>query len=244
MTKQTLEPHLGSWIYNLPDESVTELASIFAHLKEVKEQVQIFPEQKNIFRAFKETPYENVKVVVLGQDVYYNEVDEVPVANGLCFSINENIKDPFFIPPSLRNILSEVETDTFPAYFNPERLSLTYKEAWGERLAKQGVFLLNTALTVERNKPEAHCELWSKFTTQVIETLAKKETPIVWMLFGKFAHAYEKYIPKHHMIIKTSHPSPLGAHKQGKDYPAFIGSRCFSTCNMLLEESGQTPIEW
>lgn len=104
--------------------------------------------------------------------------------------------------------------------------------------------LLNTALTVEEGTPEAHCKLWEGFIECVMQVLAAQEKPIVWLLFGRMAHAYEKYIPSHHKVIKTSHPSPLGSTKQGKDYPAFIGSRCFSTCNILLENEGLTPIKW
>lgn len=181
---------------------------------------------------------------MLGQDVYYTEVNDVPVANGFSFAINEKIDDPFFLPPSLRNILAEIQNDVFPMSFDPERLALTYAEEWGQRLADQGVLLLNTALTVEKGHPEAHCKLWENFISIVMQTLAKKEEPVIWMLWGKHAHAYEKFIPSSHKIIKTSHPSPLGATKEGKDYPAFIGSRCFSMCNILLEDNGITPIKW
>lgn len=228
----------------MPEEAFTELQTIFDKLKELKTQVQIFPEQSNIFRAFKSTPLDQVKVVICGMDPYHSVVNEVPVANGFSFAINEKIDDPFFLPPSLRNILAEIQNDVFPMNFDPERLALTYAEEWGQRLADQGVLLLNTALTVEKGHPESHCKLWENFTSIVMQTLAKKEEPVIWMLWGKHAHAIEKYIPSHHKVIKTSHPSPLGATKQGKDYPAFIGSRCFSLCNILLEDNGITPIKW
>lgn len=228
----------------MPEEAFTELQTIFDKLKELKTQVQIFPEQSNIFRAFKSTPLDQVKVVVIGQDPYHNEVNEVPVANGFSFAINEKIDDPFFLPPSLRNILAEIQNDVFPMSFDPERLALTYAQEWGQRLADQGVLLLNTALTVEKGHPEAHCKLWAGFILEVMQVLQKEQRPIVWLLMGKHAHAWVDHIPAHHKIIKTSHPSPLGATKEGKDYPAFIGSRCFSLCNILLEEHGQTPIKW
>lgn len=175
---------------------------------------------------------------------YHSFCKDVPVANGFAFAINEDVEDPFFLPPSLRNIITEIENDIYPMSFNPERLALSYKEEWGSRLAQQGVFLLNTALSVEESTPEAHCLLWKGFIAEVMNVLAAREETVVWLLFGKHAHAYEKYIPDTHRIIKTSHPSPLGANKTGEDFTAFIGSRCFSTCNILLEEHERTPIVW
>lgn len=151
----------------------------------MKTQVQIFPEQQNIFRAFKSTPLDQVKVVVISQDPYYTEVNDVPVANGFCFAINEKIDEPFFLPPSLRNILTEIQNDVFPMSFDPERLALTYAQEWGQRLADQGVLLLNTALTVEKGHPEAHCKLWENFISIVMQALAKKEEPVIWMLWGE-----------------------------------------------------------
>lgn len=243
--RDKLIPFFGeAWINAFSDRALGELDEIFTYLKERKQHATIVPEQKNLFRAFKETPLDQVKVLVLGQDPYHSFAGDVPVANGLAFSINEDVKDVFFLPPSLRNILSEIQNDVYPMSFDPERLSLNYKEEWGSRLTAQGVLLLNTALTVEEGAPEAHCKLWESFIECVMQVLAAQEKSIVWLLFGKHAHAYEQYIPKHHKVIKTSHPSPLGATKQGKDYPAFIGSRCFSTCNILLEADGQTPIKW
>lgn len=180
----------------------------------------------------------------MGQDPYHSLCENIPVANGLSFSINEDIKDVFFQPPSLRNILTEIENDIYPMTFIPERLALSYKEAWGSRLTEQGVFLLNTALTVESGNPNSHNKLWEHFTLKVLEQVAGKEDMVVWILMGKEAQKYESLIPSHHRTLKTSHPSPLGAYKEGKDYPAFIGSRIFSTCNILLEEHGKTSVSW
>ena len=112
----------------MPEKAFAELSNIFDHLRQRKHEATIIPEQKNLFRAFKETPLDQVKVVILGQDPYHSFVGDVTVANGLAFSINEDVKDVFFLPPSLRNILSEIQNDVYPMSFDPERLSLNYKE--------------------------------------------------------------------------------------------------------------------
>jgi uracil-DNA glycosylase len=112
----------------LPEKAFAELSNIFDHLRQRKHEATIIPEQKNIFRAFKETPLDQVKVVICAQDPFHTFVGDVPVANGLAFSINEDVKDVFFLPPSLRNILSEIQNDVYPMSFDPERLALNYKE--------------------------------------------------------------------------------------------------------------------
>lgn len=179
--------------------------------KEYKDKI-IFPNYENIFRAFKLTPYNSVKVVILGQDPYHGENE----ADGLAFSVPTGVKTP----PSLRNILKEIS----------DKRSNTNLEDW----AKQGVFLLNTVLTVEKDKPLSHNNMgWEIFTDSVISSLNKKEK-VIFVLLGKNAQAKRNLIDNKHIILMTSHPSPLSA------YRGFNGSDIFSKINENLKE----PINW
>jgi len=182
----------------------------------------IFPEEDRIFYAFKETPYKSVKVVILGQDPYHGEGE----ANGLCFSVNRGIKKP----PSLKNIYKELYND-----LGIERTDTDLSD-W----AKSGVLLLNTVLTVEKDKPASHKFVrWEEFTDSVIKKLNEKEEPVVFILWGNFAKEKAKYItnPKH-LIITSSHPSPFSVNK------GFLGSKPFSRTNEFLRNNGIKEIEW
>lgn len=183
----------------------------------------IFPPKNYIFNALKLTPYKKVKVVIVGQDPYHG----VGEAHGLSFSVQKGIN----IPPSLKNIYKELESDLgIPPY--PEGdLS-----AW----AKQGVLLLNAVLTVEKDKPASHRNLgWERLTDYIIKTLNNKEEPVVFILWGNFAKEKKKLItnPKH-FILTSPHPSPFSANS------GFFGSRPFSKTNEFLIKNGQTPIDW
>lgn len=182
----------------------------------------IFPEEERIFYAFKETAYKDVKVVILGQDPYHGEGE----ANGLCFSVNRGIKTP----PSLKNIYKELYND-----LGIERTDTDLSD-W----AKSGVLLLNTVLTVEKDKPASHKFVgWEEFTDTVIKKLNEKEEPVVFILWGNFAKEKAKYItnPKH-LIIASSHPSPFSVNK------GFLGSKPFSRTNEFLRNNGIKEIEW
>lgn len=183
----------------------------------------IFPEKKDLFKAFDLTPFEAVKVIILGQDPYHN----LNQANGLAFSVQKGIA----LPPSLINIYKEIESS-----FNitmPRHGDLT---DW----ATQGVLLLNTILTVEAHKPLSHQNKgWEVFTLEVIKHLNLLDQPICFMLFGSNAKKYRHYLtnPKH-LILETVHPSPLSAYK------GFIGSNVFRKCNDYLESLDVSPIDW
>jgi len=182
----------------------------------------IFPPANRVFYAFRETPYKDVKVVILGQDPYHGEGE----ANGLCFSVNRGIK----MPPSLKNIYKELKED-----LNIERVDTDLSD-W----AKSGVLLLNSVLTVEKDKPASHKMVgWEEFTDNVIKKLNEKEEPIVFILWGNFAKSKIKYItnPKH-LILSSAHPSPFSVHQ------GFFGSRPFSRANEFLKKNGYKEIEW
>ncbi len=183
----------------------------------------IFPPKDYIFNALKLTPYKNVKVVIVGQDPYHG----VGEAHGLSFSVQKGIK----VPPSLKNIYKELESDLgIPPY--PEG-DLT---SW----ARQGVLLLNAVLTVEKDKPASHRKLgWERLTDYIIKTLNNKEEPVVFILWGNFAKEKKVLItnPKH-LVITSAHPSPFSANY------GFFGSRPFSKTNDFLIKNGITPINW
>ena len=184
----------------------------------------IYPPRELIFNAFKLTPLNNIKVVVIGQDPYH----EKGQAMGLSFSVPNSCK----LPPSLINIFKEIEIE-----FNKpvKKLGdLTY-------LAKQGVFLLNTILSVEEGKPMSHnIKEYSYFIQDLLGFLDEIDQPIVFMLWGGNAKKYEQYITnKNHFIIKRTHPSPLGANQGGWFY-----MDTFKSCNDFLESKNVKAIEW
>ena len=183
----------------------------------------IYPDMHDIFNAFKYTPYENVKVVILGQDPYH----EPGQAHGLCFSVKKGVPKP----PSLVNIFKELEADLGIA--PPSHGCLT---DW----AAQGVLLLNTVLTVRRGQANSHKgKGWEIFTDRVIALLNEREKPIVFMLWGANAKSKREIITNpNHIIITGAHPSPLSAHN------GFFGSKPFSRANEILKSLGEEPIDW
>lgn len=181
----------------------------------------IYPPRESLFRAFNTTPFEDVKVVILGQDPYHQPGQ----AMGLSFSVPKQQA----IPKSLINIYNELYADL------GIRNSHGDLSAW----AKQGVLLLNTVLTVEANKPLSHKDKgWEQFTDTIIKHLSDRKQPLVFVLWGRKAQEKIPMIASHHLIIQSSHPSPLGAHR------GFIGSRPFSKINKQLEAWGYQPIDW
>lgn len=182
-----------------------------------------FPKASDVFNAFRYTDYDDIKVVIIGQDPYHG----VGEAHGLCFSVQDGIK----IPPSLQNIFKELQADL--GYLPPKSGSLV-------KWAKEGVLLLNSILTVEKDKPLSHKKYdWEKFTDAVIKKINEKDTPVVFMLWGNFAKSKKEYItnPKH-LVIESSHPSPFSANY------GFLGSRPFSKANKFLEEKKISPINF
>ncbi len=194
-------------------------------INKVKEEYKtktIYPSFNNVFKALELTPYKNVKAVIIGQDPYHGEGE----ANGLCFSVNKDIKQP----PSLRNIFKELKSD-----LNIEATSNDLS-SW----AKEGVLLLNSCLTVIKDKPNSHKDIgWQFFTDNIISKLNERKEPIVFILWGNYAKTKKKLITnKNHLIIESSHPSPLGAYK------SFFNSKPFSKTNNFLIKNNIKPINW
>jgi uracil-DNA glycosylase len=185
--------------------------SVIKHEYETK---TCYPEYKNIFNALRYTPYSNVKVVIIGQDPYHGEGE----AHGLSFSVQEGIP----LPPSLQNIYKELYND------------LGIKNTKGDLTpwAREGVLLLNSILSVEKDKPLSHSKLgWQLLTDYIIKLLNLKEEPIVFILWGSYARSKKELITnKKHLIIESAHPSPLSASR------GFFGSKPFSKTNNFLRE--------
>ncbi len=182
----------------------------------------IYPEMANIFNALNAVKYEDVKVVIIGQDPYH----EPNQAHGLAFSVQNGVE----IPPSLVNIYKEIEDDLGIKCQNSGNLI---------RWAKQGVLLLNTCLTVRRAQANSHRgKGWEIFTNEVIKLLSKREDPMVFILWGSNAQAFAPEIASHHLILKAPHPSPLSA------YRGFFGCKHFSKTNNFLISHNKTPIDW
>lgn len=194
-----------------------------AFLVEEKKNYTIFPQGSNIFNAFNSTPFENVKVVILGQDPYHGAGQ----AHGLSFSVQQGIP----LPPSLQNIFKELVSDIGCEY--PKSGDLSH---W----AREGVLLLNTLLTVRSGEPFSHKERgWERFTDQVIRTLSEQREHIVFILWGAPAGKKAALIDESkHLILKAPHPSPLSS------YRGFFGSKPFSHTNRYLKLNGILPIQW
>lgn len=230
-----MKQQLGDWNALLGDEFCQP------YFKEIEKKIEnayatqtVYPNRENIFRALLLTPYSQVKVCILGQDPYHsvgqltdNQGNLQPIAQGLAFSVPVGEK----IPPSLRNIYAEIQSElgkTAPLHGNLEH--------W----AKQGVLLLNTALTVQANMAGSHrCFGWSTFTNQIIATINQKQTPVVFLLWGKDAQDKKQLITNpNHLILQAPHPSPLSA------YRGFFGCGHFAKTNEFLVANDLTPIDW
>jgi len=191
---------------------------------------RVFPLRENVFASMRLTSLPSTKVVIIGQDPYFNEHSgKGPEAHGLCFSVKDGIP----IPPSLRNILQEVNDSVYDGRKVSVDSDLT-------RWAKQGVLLLNASLTVMAKRPNSHANLgWHKLTDNIIETISREKDHVVFMLWGAFAQKKAPLIDRRrHLILATSHPSPLSAHR------GFLGSGVFVKCNEYLQDHRQRPIEW
>jgi uracil-DNA glycosylase len=183
-----------------------------------------YPAGNQIFEAFNQTPFDKVKVVLLGQDPYHGPGQ----AHGLSFSVNDGV--PF--PPSLKNIFKALQVD-YPGYEIPKNGNLTH---W----ARQGVLLLNATLTVRANEAGSHQKKgWEEFTDEVIRMLNLERTHLVFMLWGAYAQSKSNLIDSSkHLVLKAVHPSPLSAHR------GFFECKHFSLCNKYLEENEIPGIEW
>lgn len=196
---------------------------LFKFVKQEYDTKQVFPPADDIFNAFHLTPFQDVKVVIIGQDPYHNDGQ----AHGLCFSVKPEVE----IPPSLVNIYQELHDD-LDCYIPNNG----YLVKW----AKQGVLMLNTVLTVRAHMANSHHgKGWEEFTNAAIRALNEQDRPIVFILWGRPAQMKKNMLnnPKH-LILEAPHPSPLSA------YRGFFGSRPFSKTNAFLSENGLEPIDW
>lgn len=213
-----------SWKRELADQFASPyFEELKTFLIEEKKRYRIFPPGNLIFNAFNLTPFDKVKVVILGQDPYHGYGQ----AHGLCFSVQPGVPHP----KSLINIFQELKDDIgceIPVNGNLEK--------W----AQQGVLMLNATLTVREHQAGSHQNHgWETFTNAAIQQLSAKKNGIVFLLWGAYAQAKETLIDSSkHFILKTAHPSPLSA------YRGFFGCKHFSQTNQLLQQSGQTPIDW
>ena len=197
---------------------------LVSFVKDEYSRYQCFPPGHQIFNAFEHCHFEDVKVVIIGQDPYH----DVGQAHGLCFSVNDGVKHP----PSLINIFKEIENDLGIPY--PKSGNLT-------RWADQGVLLLNATLTVRAHQAGSHQRKgWEVFTDAVIKTISYNKKGVIFMLWGSYAKQKIKLIDtKKHMILKSGHPSPLSANRG-----LWFGNKHFSKANFLLEQALEAPIQW
>ena len=220
-----IEPKLPpKWLDTLQEEFEKEyFFELKRFLLDEKSRYRVYPKGKDIFNAFNSTDFDDVKVVILGQDPYHGEGQ----AHGLAFSVQEGVA----LPPSLQNIFKELASDMGCAPRESGNLS-----GW----AVQGVFLLNTVLTVRANTAHSHKERgWERFTDAVIAKISEKKSGVVFMLWGRPAQQKAKLIDaSKHLIITSAHPSPLSA------YRGFFGSKPFSRANDYLQSIGKKPIDW
>lgn len=224
MEKDAPYLHEPTWKAVLePEFEKRYLQDLFRYVDLERKTSHIFPAAEHVFTAFNLCPYDEVKVVILGQDPYHGENQ----ATGLAFSVPQDVKTP----PSLKNIFKEIYADIGgPVHTNGD---LTY-------IASQGVLLLNSILTVSSGKPGSHKERgWEQFTDHVIQTISDQKEHVVFMLWGDYAKKKGARIDTtKHLVLETTHPSPFSAHK------GFLGSGHFGKANEYLVTHGKEPIQW
>lgn len=224
MMEVKIEP---SWKSALQDEfSKAYFEQLAAFVKEEYKKGVVYPAPKNIFRAFDLTPFDTVKVVILGQDPYHGPGQ----ANGLAFAVRDEVRPP----PSLQNIFKELVSDL------SHQGSTLMQSGDLERWAKQGVLLLNATLTVRAHTAGSHQNKgWEQFTDAAIKALSDQREHLVFILWGNYARQKGAHIDRSkHLIIESPHPSPFSARN------GFFGSKPFSKTNEYLEKTNQTPIDW
>ena len=224
--KETWKKIIENYDLNYKNSTKNIILQINEIRKKFDGNIEIYPDNNNIFRSFNFCEFDEIKVVIIGQDPYHGPQQ----ATGLAFGVNNGCK----IPPSLRNIINEVKRD-----IGIDNID-TSLESW----AKQGVLLLNSSLTVIHGKPGSQIKMWREFTDYIIEQLNKSDNTIIFVAWGAFAHNKLKNIDMNkHSIIVSSHPSPLSCLKKYKQYPEFVNSKPFSKINKILEKSNIT-INW
>lgn len=224
MALQFLEiPSDESWL-DLFHAQMELLEQIDGHLQKYSMTKIIYPDKHQIFRVFNECPLTQIKAVILGQDPYHGEGE----AEGMAFSVPQGMKRP----PSLRNIFRELQDDL--------HIEIDKQSSSLEPWLQQGVFLLNSILSVEKDTPGCHAKIgWESFTDHCIRYISQNVEHAVFILWGKYAQKKQKYIDKErHLILTSAHPSPLGARY------GFWQSKPFSKTNEFLQTKGMTPIQW
>ena len=216
--EESWKARIGDWFAR---EDMRQLSAFLRQRKAAG--ATIYPAGANIFAAFDSTPFDAVKVVILGQDPYHGAGQ----AHGLCFSVLPGVE----VPPSLHNIYKELASDA--GFVRPDHGCLL---PW----ARQGVLLLNSVLTVEAGQAGSHQgKGWEGFTDHVVDVLNRERDNLVFLLWGSYAQAKGKVIdPRRHRVLKAPHPSPLSAHR------GFLGCRHFSAANQFLVRTGQAPVDW
>ena len=196
---------------------------LMAFVNKEYEEKTIYPPKEDLFNALKQTSFKDTKVLIMGQDPYHGEGE----AHGLSFSVKDGVK----LPPSLKNIYKELESDLgYPPVTSGNLIN------W----AKEGVLLLNSTLTVIKDTPNSHSKIgWDKFTDYIVKKLNEKEEPVVFILWGNFARSKKEFItnPKH-LVIESAHPSPFSARN------GFFGSKPFSKTNEFLKKNNTKEINW
>jgi uracil-DNA glycosylase len=219
-----LPPIPDSWLREIGEETEKPY---FRELKEFvareRGEFEVYPAEANTFQALELTPFRKVNVLLLGQDPYHGPNQ----AHGLCFSVKPTVA----IPPSLRNIYTELKNDV--GFKIPNN---GYLVSW----ARQGILMLNAVLTVRREQPNSHKgKGWEKFTDEIIRRVSDKSEPVVFVLWGRYAQKKTALIDTaRHLIIEGKHPSPLSAHR------GFFGSKPFSAVNKALSKAGKPEIDW
>ena len=214
----------NGWDQALEDEFEKDyFKELLVKVDEEYAKYKVYPPRGKIFSAFKHCDIKDVKVVILGQDPYHEEGQ----AHGMCFSVMPGVD----IPPSLKNIYKEINSE-----FGYDAPNHGYLVSWSD----QGVFLLNTTLTVRAHQANSHSQFgWQKFTDRVIQEINKQDNPVVFLLWGRNAISKEKFIDKSkHLVLSSAHPSPLSA------YQGFLGNGHFKKCNEFLKEKGRQEINW
>ena len=208
----------------------SELKKISDYRKESLEEkpsFEIYPKEENVFKAFDLTPFEKMKVVIIGQDCYHGSINNIPQAQGLCFSVPDNF--PF--PPSLKNIFKELINDIGCAM--PKSGNLT-------KWANQGILLLNKSLSVKEKTPNSHKKIWNTFTKELIKFIYDNKDFIIFICWGNDAiNTLKNFNYRKHIVLTSKHPSPLSANKGG-----FFGCKHFSKCNDILQKKNITTINW
>ncbi len=226
-------PNLDAWFSLLGDPAFSLCEELLDKVQTMRDSGKsIYPVQEDILNALRSVAPSDVRVVIIGQDPYH----EPGQAMGLSFSVPAGVR----IPPSLRNIFKELHSDL--GCHIPAAGDLT---AW----TRQGVLLLNTVLTVEAHRANAHKRLgWERFTNGVLRVVSRSERPVVYLCWGRQAHEVllrsAESLPEHHLVICSTHPSPLSANRATQQYPAFISSRPFGRVNDWLTAHGEAPVDW